>query len=127
MYSLPGPPLTNDTGLVTLLERGVTVGLGVRSAWEARNSGFDIQWVCLVQKSPANALINGFQAILESNGRISERQAYALVSSDLERLLGVRSVGEDADLVAYESGGLFDLSSKVVAIISPRREVVDLF
>lgn len=107
---LPGPPLTNDTALVILLEHDITVGLGVRSAWDARNSGFDIQW-----------------AILESNGRINERKAYALVSSDLEKLLGVRNIGEDADLVVYEGGGLFDLSSKVVGIISPQREVVDLF
>lgn len=47
MPSLPGPPLTNDTALVILLEHGVIVGLGVRGAWEARNSGFDIQWVSL--------------------------------------------------------------------------------
>jgi hypothetical protein len=111
---------------VILLEHGVTVGLGVRNAWEARNSGFDIQWVS-PQILHWAALTNGFQAILESNSRISERKAYALVSSDLEKLLGVRNVGEDADLVAYEGGGLFDLSSKVVGIISPRREVVDLF
>jgi hypothetical protein len=43
--SLPGPPLTNDTTLVRLLEHGVIVGLGVRTAWEARNTRFDIQWV----------------------------------------------------------------------------------
>lgn len=126
MSSLPGPPLTNDTALVILLEHGITVGLGVRSAWDARNSGFDIQWVRL-QLLHWVALTNSFQAILESNGRINERKAYALVSSDLEKLLGVRSIGEDADLVAYEGGGLFDRSSKVVGIISPQREVVDLF
>lgn len=43
--SLPGPPLTNDTTLVKLLESGVIVGLGVRDAWEARNTRFDLQWV----------------------------------------------------------------------------------
>lgn len=126
MSSLPGPPLTNDTALVILLEHDITVGLGVRSAWDARNSGFDIQWVSL-QLLHWAALTNSFQAILESNGRINERKAYALVSSDLEKLLGVRNIGEDADLVVYEGGGLFDLSSKVVGIISPQREVVDLF
>lgn len=45
MFSLPGPPLTNDTALVKLLESGVIVGIGVRDAWEARNTRFDIQWV----------------------------------------------------------------------------------
>jgi hypothetical protein len=44
--SMPGPPLSNDTALVTLLRHGVTVGLGVQNAWEARNTRFDIQWVC---------------------------------------------------------------------------------
>lgn len=50
--SLPGPPLTNDTALVKLLEHGVIVGLGVRNAWEARNTRFDVQWVSLPEKSP---------------------------------------------------------------------------
>lgn len=45
LVSLPGPPLTNDTTLNRLLEHGVIVGLGVRTAWEARNTRFDIQWV----------------------------------------------------------------------------------
>lgn len=44
-FSLPGPPLTNDTALVKLLENGVIVGIGVKDAWEARNTRFDIQWV----------------------------------------------------------------------------------
>jgi hypothetical protein len=43
--SLPGPPLSNDTALVTLTKNSVAVGLGVREAWEARNTRFDIQWV----------------------------------------------------------------------------------
>ena len=43
--SLPGPPLTNDTTLSRLLDHGVIVGLGVRTAWEARNTRFDVQWV----------------------------------------------------------------------------------
>ncbi|KAG2013293.1 hypothetical protein CC2G_010222 [Coprinopsis cinerea AmutBmut pab1-1] len=99
---LPGPPLTNDTALITLLENEVVVGLGVRSGWEARHARFDIQW-----------------ASLESNGRIEERQAYALVTTDLEKLLGIREVGEEtADLVVVEGGTIFDLSSKVVGVIS---------
>ncbi|KXN89583.1 hypothetical protein AN958_05450 [Leucoagaricus sp. SymC.cos] len=107
---LPGPPLTNDTALIQLLENGVIVGLGVREAWEARNTMIDLQW-----------------AALESNGRLSEKQAYALVTSDLERLLGVQDIDDDlADLVAYEGGGLFDSTSKVSAIISPARRIVDL-
>lgn len=66
------------------------------------------------------------QAALESNGKISEKQAYALVTTDLEKLLGVQGIDESADLVAYEGGGVLDFSSKVSAIISPARGVVDI-
>jgi len=108
---LPGPPLTNDTTLIRLLEHGVIVGLGVRTAWEARNTRFDIQW-----------------AVLESNARISVQQAYALVTRDLERLLGVRGIDEEsADLVAFDGGSIFDFSSKAVGVISTRRRSVELF
>ncbi|KAG6854875.1 hypothetical protein C0991_012065 [Blastosporella zonata] len=111
--SLPGPPLTNDTTLVKLLHHGVTVGLGVRESWEARNARFDIQW-----------------AVLESNGRISEREMHALAYTNLPKLLGVREIDEashiEGDMVAFDGGGIFDLSSKVVAVISPGRELVDL-
>ncbi|KDR83960.1 hypothetical protein GALMADRAFT_236481 [Galerina marginata CBS 339.88] len=108
---LPGPPLSNDTALVTLLDHGVVVGLGVRNPWEARNTRFDVQW-----------------AALESNARISKELAYALVSRDLERLLGIRGIDdESSDLVVYEGGSMFELSSKVTGIISPSRGFVDLF
>ncbi|KAG6833912.1 hypothetical protein H0H87_007923 [Tephrocybe sp. NHM501043] len=93
---LPGPPLTNDTALVKLLHHGVTVALGVRESWEARNARFDIQW-----------------AILESNGRISEREMHALAYTNLPKLLGVREDDDkhiEWDLVAYEGGGAFDLA-----------------
>lgn len=43
--SLAGPPLTNDTGLVKLMDNGVTVAFGVTGAWAARNARFDLSWV----------------------------------------------------------------------------------
>jgi len=43
----------------------------------------------------------------------------------LEKLLGIREM--DDDMVAYEGGSVFDLSSKVVAVISPQRHGVDFF
>jgi hypothetical protein len=65
---------------------------------------------------------------LESNGRINERETYALASTNLEDLLGVRDIdGGMVDMVAYDGGGVFDLSSKVVAVISPERQLVDFF
>jgi hypothetical protein len=44
---LPGPPLTKDSQVSTLLAHNVTVGVGVIEAWEARNTRFDIGWVRL--------------------------------------------------------------------------------
>ena len=64
---------------------------------------------------------------MESNGRIDDQQAYSLASTNLEVLLGVVNPTDDtADLVAYEGGNAFDLSSKVVAVLSPERGFVDL-
>jgi hypothetical protein len=46
----------------------------------------------------------------------------------LEKLLGVREIDEEtADLVATEGGSIFDQSSKVVGVISPKRGFVDIF
>ncbi|KAF8640067.1 hypothetical protein AX17_001308 [Amanita inopinata Kibby_2008] len=108
---LPGPPLSNDTALVTLIEHGVTVGVGVQNAWDARNTRFNLEW-----------------ATLESNGRLSESEAYSLVTTNLERLLGVRGIDEDGgDLVACDGGSIFDITSKVAGVISEQRSTVDLF
>ncbi|PCH40798.1 hypothetical protein WOLCODRAFT_24274 [Wolfiporia cocos MD-104 SS10] len=107
---LAGPPLTNDTALITLIEAGVTVGIGVRDAWQAASTRFDVAW-----------------AALETNVRLDQRQAYALATTNLEKILDVGGwIGEDGDLVAYDGGNAFELSSKVVAIVSPTRAQVDL-
>ena len=71
-----------------------------------------------------------WQAALESSGRISHDQARALVSTNLERLLGVEEAvgrGGGGDLVAYRGGGPFDFAGKVVAVVSPERGLVELF
>lgn len=52
-HSLPGPPLTQDSAVVHLMEHNVTVGMGVMginqsptiSVWSARNARFDVSWV----------------------------------------------------------------------------------
>lgn len=67
---------------------------------------------------------------MESNGRIDDQQAYALATTNLEKLLGVINLQGEAgtgDLVAYDGGNVFDLSSKVVAVLSPERGIVDVF
>ncbi|KAF8332695.1 composite domain of metallo-dependent hydrolase [Cantharellus anzutake] len=106
LQSLPGPPLTPESSIGLLLRHGVTVGLGVVEEWEARNQRLDLGW-----------------AYFEANGTISKREAIALASSNLEKILGLERQG---DLVAYEGGDFTEFSSKPIAIISPRREYVHL-
>lgn len=43
--SLPGPPVSNDTALVTLLEKNVLVGIGTTDAALAAQTRFDLAWV----------------------------------------------------------------------------------
>ncbi|KAJ6515699.1 carbohydrate esterase family 9 protein [Mycena sanguinolenta] len=107
--TLPGPPITNDTTLAVLFREGVKIGLKWREAQDVRNMREDITW-----------------AMLASNGLIGKEEAYALVSSSLEDLLGVTTEGT-GDLVAYARGGPFETSSKTVAVISAQRGQVDLF
>jgi hypothetical protein len=64
------------------------------------------------------------QAALEANGTLSSREAYALASVNLERLLGIRV--PNTDLVAVKHGDLLDFEGEVISIISPQRETVDL-
>ncbi|KAJ2989664.1 hypothetical protein NUW54_g8708 [Trametes sanguinea] len=111
---LPGPPLSQKSALVELLAHNVTVGVGVTEAWEARNTRFDVAWVGSITT-----------AALESDGAIRKAEAIALASVNVESLLGVKTDGLESDLVATQGGDLLDFS-KVVAVISPRRGVVDL-
>ncbi|KLO20165.1 composite domain of metallo-dependent hydrolase [Schizopora paradoxa] len=115
---MPGPPLSQDSALVHLLQHNVTVGLGVMgigtstqiSAWSARNTRFDVSW-----------------AMAEAGGYLSKSEAIAIASSNVEKLLGISpDIAQDGDFVVTSGADLFDLQSKVVAVISPRREQVEL-
>jgi hypothetical protein len=64
---------------------------------------------------------------LESNGTIHQSQAFALVSSNLERALGLTHRFDNPDLVMYQGGGVFDFESKVIGVVSSERNVVELF
>ena len=64
---------------------------------------------------------------MEANENISETEALALVSTNLEKLLGLEVDADMMDLVAAEGGGVFDFTAKVIGVISPQREIVDLF
>ncbi|KAI0312575.1 carbohydrate esterase family 9 protein [Amylostereum chailletii] len=118
---LAGPPLT-EQGLVSyLLTHGVTVGLlpqGIRAwdpsmaGWAARNLRWDAGWV---------------SSFIASETNITQEQALELASSNVDKLLGVKIRPADADLVATRGGDLLSFDSKVVAVISPKRAVVDVF
>jgi hypothetical protein len=50
------------------------------------------------------------------------------VTTNLQDLLGIRGIDDEtSDLVAFEGGSMFNLSSKAVAVISPGRGLVDFF
>ncbi|KAI0371545.1 composite domain of metallo-dependent hydrolase [Pilatotrama ljubarskyi] len=107
---LAGPPLTNDTALAILLKHEVTVALGVWEAYHVQQTRFDVG-----------------MAILDSNNWINKRQAYELVSTNLEKLLDLEGwIGDMGDLVAYEGGSALDFTSKPVAIASPARALVEV-
>ncbi|GJE95451.1 carbohydrate esterase family 9 protein [Phanerochaete sordida] len=104
---LPGPPLSEQNSVAALRAENVTVALGISGAWQARSTRFDIGW-----------------AELETGGSFDKHAALALATVNLEKLLGVTRGNED--LVATVGGDLLDFSSKVAAIISPGRGLVDI-
>ncbi|KAF5393438.1 hypothetical protein D9757_000630 [Collybiopsis confluens] len=105
----PGPPLS-PSAMQELLAHKVTVGLKISEIWQARNLPFEVGW-----------------ASLDMNSTLSKEEALALGSVNVERLLGLEIEPEDADLVARELTGTSPLEGKVVGILSPRRETVELF
>jgi hypothetical protein len=68
---LPGPPLTEESQILRLLNHKVTVGVGVLESWEAQNARFDLGW-----------------AALEAGGKISKKQTFALGTVNMLKLLG---------------------------------------
>ncbi|KAJ7698627.1 carbohydrate esterase family 9 protein [Mycena rosella] len=102
---LAGPPLTQSSAIAKFVANNVTVGIKVTDPSEVRNTRFDMAW-----------------AALESNGALGKAEALALVSTNLEKLLGVED--GSGDLVATKGGSGFE--GKVVAIILPGHGFVDL-
>jgi len=118
---LPGPPLTEESQILRLLNHKVTVGVGILESWEAQNARFDLGW-----------------AALEAGGKISKEQAFLLGTVNMLKLLGGSDPEENLDnpekgsfwegeLVATVGGDLLEFGSKVVAVASSRRGFVDVF
>ncbi|KAI0751107.1 composite domain of metallo-dependent hydrolase [Daedaleopsis nitida] len=107
---IPGSPLTNGSALTTLLKHGVVVGLGTWDTIHVQETRFDLGW-----------------AMLDSNDLLTKKQAYELMTTNLERLLDLEGfVGDMGELVAYEGGSAMDFTSKAVAIVSPARGLVEI-
>ncbi|KAF8662710.1 hypothetical protein AX16_001152 [Volvariella volvacea WC 439] len=115
---LPGPPLTQESIVTTLLAAGVNVAIGVVNEYDARNTRFDLGWLAL-----------------ESNGTLSRAQTLALSTVNLNKALGLgprsRKPGWPRiglpDFVAYRGGSVFELTSKVVGVVSPRKKAAIVF
>ncbi|KAF9653278.1 carbohydrate esterase family 9 protein [Thelephora ganbajun] len=116
---LPGPPLTEESQILRLLNHGITVGVGVLESWEAQNARFDLGW-----------------AALEAGDKISKEQAYLLGTVNMLKLFGVEEEDFDTpekglswigEFVATAGGDLLEFGSKVVAVASSRRGFVDVF
>ncbi|KAJ7105170.1 hypothetical protein C8R44DRAFT_715403 [Mycena epipterygia] len=107
---LPGPPLSQNTSVMTLLEHGVKVALGVKSDYDARNARFELAW-----------------AALDADGAIDYATAFALSSTNMDTALGLDADNAGEELVVFQGGGMFDFESKVLGVVSGRRAVVDLF
>jgi len=68
------------------------------------------------------------QALLDAQDLLDRRHVYELASTNLQRLLGVTRMESDSTvLIACEKGSLLDLSSKIVAAISPQLSGVEVF
>ena len=65
--------------------------------------------------------------MLDSNDLLTKRQAYELMTTNLEKLLDIEGyVGDMGELVAYEGGCALDFASKPVAVVSPSRGLVEV-
>jgi len=115
---LPGPPLTEESQILRLLNHNVTVGIGILESWEAQNARFDLGW-----------------AALEAGGKISKEKAFSLGTVNMLKLLGSeedldapeKGLPWEGELVATVGGDLLEFGSRVVAVASPRRGFVDVF
>jgi imidazolonepropionase-like amidohydrolase len=107
--SLTGAPLTNGTTIDVLLDAGVLTAIGVNENWEVR----DLNLMAGV------AYKNG-------GGRLNEREAVALISENIDKMLGLPrksvALGGQSEFVVFE-GSPLEVGSKVRAIADGAGEV----
>ncbi|EJF65056.1 hypothetical protein DICSQDRAFT_132576 [Dichomitus squalens LYAD-421 SS1] len=120
--TLPGPPMSADSLIGYLVKRGITVGVGPRGIGALGHPGVPE----MANSRARNLRFDIGEAMLDS-GVLSKEAALALATVNLEKLLGLDYHGQQHDLVATANGGLLGYEGKVLAVISPRRELVDVF
>ncbi|KDN67953.1 putative amidohydrolase [Colletotrichum sublineola] len=105
--ALTGAPLTNGTAIDTLLDAGVLTAIGLEEDWLIRDLG----------------LLAGI-AQKNGNGRLGEKKALDLVSSNIYRILGIKEPGSwnGRHFVVYE-GSPLDIEGRIRAVGSGRDTV----
>ena len=105
--ALSGAPLTNGTNIDKLLDAGVKVGIGLSEDWLVRDLAF----------MAGTAYRNG-------EGRLSEKAAIDLVSTNIYEILGIKAaeVKESGHFVVSE-GSPLEIGSRIKAVGSGRGKV----
>lgn len=104
--ALTGAPLTNGTTIDALLDAGVVTGIGLHEDWELRDLGF----------AAGTAFKNG-------GGRLSEKQALDLVSTNIYRILGVEEEAADEGHFMVSEGSPLEIGSRIKAVGSGRSQI----
>ena len=105
--SLSGAPLTNATAVDILLEAGVTTAVGLEEDWQVRDLSF----------AAGTAHRN-------SNGRLGEKQALDLVSTNIYKVLGADVAGaEETGHFIITEGSPLEIGSRIKAVGSGRGNV----
>jgi imidazolonepropionase-like amidohydrolase len=102
--SLTGAPMTNGTTIDVLHAAGVKVAIGTKEDWETRD----------LYLSVGIAYANG-------NGKISEKDALAFVSSNIYDMLGIKEKKNDGtdEFVVFE-GSPLEIHSRIRAVADGR-------
>ena len=96
--SLYGAPLTNGTAIDVLVEAGVLCGIGLEEDWIARS----------LSLLAARAWKNG-------GGKLSEKEALDLISTNIFKMLGLDEVRSSENFVVFE-GSPLEIEGRVKAV-----------
>ncbi|PIL36090.1 hypothetical protein GSI_01750 [Ganoderma sinense ZZ0214-1] len=122
--TLPGPPLSADSLIGYLIKSGVTVGVGPHGVMAVGHPGAQE----MANSRARNLRFDVGEAMLDAGpDALGKGGAFALATVNLAKLLGLEYDRGLHDLVATVGGDLLDYEGKVIAVISPRRETVDVF